>query len=77
MTRCSRCARSCSTASTSAERVEPEHRHAPEVVKTIFDQLVERPERLPPGDGELADRLVDYVSGMTDRFALSYAADLL
>ena len=27
----------------------------------------------PPGDGELADRITDYVSGMTDRFALAYA----
>ena len=35
------------------------------------------PGRLPVGDGELADRVVDYVSGMTDRFALEYAASVV
>jgi dGTP triphosphohydrolase len=28
------------------------------------------------GRGELADRLADYVAGMTDRFALTYAERL-
>jgi dGTPase len=46
----------------------PEHDKAHEVVRTIFDHLVER------GDG--ADEIVDYISGMTDRFALSYADSL-
>jgi dGTPase len=54
--------------------VEPEHRRAGEVVEQIVDMLVSDPERLPPGAGELADRIVDYVAGMTDRFALEYAA---
>jgi dGTPase len=43
----------------------PEHDKAHEVVRAIFDHLVER------GDG--ADEIVDYISGMTDRFALAYA----
>ena len=46
----------------------PEHEKAHEVVRAIFDHLVER------GDG--ADEIVDYISGMTDRFALSYAEAL-
>ena len=46
----------------------PEHERAHEVVRAIFDQLVER------GDG--ADEIVDYIAGMTDRFALSYAESL-
>jgi len=54
--------------------VEPEHRRAHEVVKTIFARLMEDPGLLPPGEGELADRITDYVAGMTDRFALAYAA---
>ena len=54
--------------------VEPEHRRAGEVVEQIVDSLVGEPTRLPSGDGELADRVVDYVAGMTDRFALEYAA---
>ena len=54
--------------------VEPEHRHAHEVIHAIFDCLADEPERLPSGEGELADRITDYVAGMTDRFALAYAA---
>ena len=56
--------------------VEPEHRRANEVVRAIFEALVAEPERLPPAEGELADRVVDYLAGMTDRFALAYAARL-
>ena len=52
--------------------VEPEHRRAHEVVKAIFARLVEAPELLPSGEGELPDRITDYVAGMTDRFALAY-----
>ena len=54
-------------------QVGPEHRRAHEVVTAIFTRLVEAPELLPPGDGELAERITDYVAGMTDRFALAYA----
>ena len=56
--------------------VEPEHRHAREVVHAIFERLVDEPERLPLGEGDLADRVTDYLAGMTDRFALAYAAAL-
>jgi dGTPase len=56
--------------------VEPEHRRAREVVHVIFDRLAAEPELLPPGDGDLTDRITDYLSGMTDRFALTYAATL-
>jgi len=55
-------------------QVEPEHRRARDTLQRIFDRLVAEPERLPPGDGELAERITDYVAGMTDRFALAYAA---
>ena len=56
--------------------VEPEHRRARETVAVIFEALVAEPERLPAGDGELATRITDYLAGMTDRFALTYAAAL-
>jgi len=46
----------------------PEHQRAHEVIRRIFDQLVER------GDG--VDEIVDYIAGMTDRFALDYAESL-
>ena len=46
----------------------PEHARAHEVVQRIFDHLVER--------GDSADEIVDYIAGMTDRFALAYADSL-
>jgi dGTPase len=49
-------------------QAEPEHQRARDVVRRIFDHLVER--------GDPVDDAVDYVAGMTDRFALTYAAEL-
>ena len=46
----------------------PEHERAHEVVRAIFDHLVEA--------GDDVDGIVDYIAGMTDRFALSYAESL-
>ncbi|MCZ7587914.1 MAG: deoxyguanosinetriphosphate triphosphohydrolase [Gaiella sp.] len=57
-------------------QVLPEHERAQRVVRAIFDTLVDEPERLPPGEGELSNRATDYLAGMTDRFALAYAAAL-
>ena len=45
-----------------------EHERAHVTIRRIFDRLVER------GDGEQA--IADFLSGMTDRFALSYAESL-
>ena len=57
-------------------QVLPEHRRAHDVVNAIFSRLVDDPALLPEGEGEIAERITDYVSGMTDRFALTYAAGL-
>jgi hypothetical protein len=46
----------------------PEHERAAAVVHRIFDHLVAR------GDGQ--EQIVEFVAGMTDRFALSYAERL-
>ena len=46
-----------------------EHERARTAVRAIFEHLVER------GDGPT--EIVDYVAGMTDRFALDYAAGLV
>ena len=46
----------------------PEHDRAREVIRRIFDHLVER--------GDEVDDAVDYLAGMTDRFALNYAATI-
>ena len=51
-----------------APHTRPEHERAREVVRRIFDHLVER------GDG--VDGAVDYLAGMTDRFALEFARTL-
>lgn len=59
----------------SAEaRAEHEQAHA--VVERIFEHLCAHPEALPDGPGDHADRVTDYLAGMTDRFALAYAARL-
>jgi dGTPase len=44
----------------------PEHARAREAIRTIYDQLAAR------GDSE--HEIVEFIAGMTDRFALSYAA---
>jgi dGTPase len=46
----------------------PEHEKAYEVVRAIFSRLIER--------GDPVDDVVDYIAGMTDRFALAYAESL-
>ncbi|HEY7196129.1 MAG TPA: deoxyguanosinetriphosphate triphosphohydrolase [Gaiellaceae bacterium] len=52
---------------------EGERRTAMDTVRRIFDHLADHPEELPPDrPGDLAERLGDYVSGMTDRFALAW-----
>jgi dGTPase len=45
-----------------------EHARARATLQRIFDHLAER--------GDDAERIVDFVAGMTDRFALDYAAEL-
>jgi len=48
-----------------------EHRKVERVLAGLFDWYCEHPEALPPAeDVALADRVVDYLAGMTDRFAI-------
>jgi dGTPase len=54
-------------------QVGPEHRRASDALSAIFARLVADPDLLPPGEGDLPERITDYISGMTDRFALAYA----
>jgi dGTPase len=53
-----------------------QHQQAHDAVRAIFNDLVERPERLPDAEGDVLTRVTDYVAGMTDRFALDYARTL-
>jgi dGTPase len=45
-----------------------EHERARTTVRRIFDQLAER--------GDEPEQIVDFIAGMTDRFALTYVAEL-
>jgi dGTPase len=49
-------------------QVEGEHQRAHDVVRRIFDHLLEH--------GDDVDEAVDFLAGMTDRFALTYAEAL-
>jgi len=52
---------------------EEQRRTAGETLRRIFDHLIEHPEELPDSKaGELYERVTDYISGMTDRFALAW-----
>ena len=51
-----------------AEHAREEHRRAHMVIERIVEQLV--------AQGDSADEIVEYVAGMTDRFALAYAEKL-
>jgi dGTPase len=46
---------------------------AVETVRHVFDWFIEHPDELPPDrPGDVPQRVTDYVSGMTDRFALAW-----
>ena len=52
---------------------EDERATATATIRRVFDHLAEHPEDLPPDrPGDLPERIADYVSGMTDRFALAW-----
>jgi dGTPase len=50
------------------EAAKAEHARARATIERIFDHLTDR--------GEPVDDVIDYVAGMTDRFAISYAESL-
>jgi dGTPase len=64
--------------------VRDEHARIVGVVRRLFEHYVEHPELLPgavsdpdgPGEGALAQRVTDYVAGMTDRYCIRAFADL-
>jgi dGTPase len=51
-----------------------EHAKIDRVVRTLFEYFVEDPARLPDGggapDADLAQRVTDYIAGMTDRYCI-------
>jgi dGTPase len=57
------------------EGTKAEHARARDAIARIFEHLCEHPGDLA-GEGETAQLITDYIAGMTDRYALSYAASL-
>jgi dGTPase len=55
-----------------------EHAKIERVVRSLFEHYCAAPEEIPASipAGDLSRRVTDYLAGMTDRFALAYAADL-
>jgi dGTPase len=51
-----------------AEAARAEHTRARATIERIFEHLIAR--------GDPVDDVIDYVAGMTDRFAISYAESL-
>jgi dGTPase len=52
---------------------EAQRTEAVETVRHVFDWFVDHPDELPQDrPGDLPERVTDYVSGMTDRFALAW-----
>ncbi len=58
--------------------VRAEHAKIAEVVRRLFEHYVEHPELLSGGDGEreLAERVTDYLAGMTDRYCIRAYTEL-
>src|SRR3954451_14078556 len=51
-------------------RQRAEHAKIERVLRGLFDWFCEHPDELPPGKGQLDERVIDYLAGMTDRFAI-------
>ncbi len=51
-------------------RQRAEHAKIDRVLHGLFEWFCEHPEELPPGDGQMDERVIDYLAGMTDRFAI-------
>ncbi len=49
-----------------------EHAKIERVMRGLFDWFCDHPDELPPADegAQQADRVIDYLAGMTDRFAI-------
>jgi dGTPase len=61
--------------------VRAEHRRIARVVRRLFEQYVENPAELPGGASELdaaelAQRVTDYLAGMTDRYCIRLYTEL-
>jgi dGTPase len=62
------------------EAVRAEHARISNVVRKLFEHYADRPESLPDDGGvpgaDLAERVTDYLAGMTDRYCIREYTDL-
>jgi dGTPase len=61
------------------EAVRAEHARIANVVRKLFEHYVERPEQLPDEgaqDSDVAERVTDYLAGMTDRYCIREYTEL-
>jgi dGTPase len=61
--------------------VRAEHARIKGVVRTLFEHYVDEPDHLPAADGkheqdDLAQRVTDYLAGMTDRYCIREYTEL-
>jgi dGTPase len=47
-----------------------EHAKLERVLRELFEFYCSSPDQLPAGEGSLGERVIDYLAGMTDRFAI-------
>jgi dGTPase len=52
-----------------APTARAEHARIERVLRELFEWYLEHPDELPPGDS-LEDRVIDWLAGMTDRYAI-------
>jgi dGTPase len=52
------------------DRARTEHEKIERVLRGLFEWLCTHPAELPPGPGGEDERVIDYLAGMTDRFAI-------
>src|SRR6478735_1763960 len=51
-------------------RARAEHTKIERVLRGLFEWFCDHPQELPVGEVSEADRVIDYLAGMTDRFAI-------
>ncbi|HEY8581606.1 MAG TPA: deoxyguanosinetriphosphate triphosphohydrolase, partial [Capillimicrobium sp.] len=59
-----------------ARPARDEHAKIERAISTLFAHYVACPDELPPGDGPLPERVLDWMAGMTDRFCLRALREL-
>ena len=47
-----------------------EHAKIEGVIRALFDHYCEHPEAMPESEGDVAQRVTDYIAGMTDRYCI-------